>query len=64
MSNSTLLEKDQMCLLGLNFNNTKNIQLIKFTTSLKLKNIILSIIFAILTFFKVVCQFAEKCYGR
>ena len=52
--------------LGLNFINStrKHTNLTKFRTSRKLKNIILSIVFAILTFFKLFVQFSEKCLGQ
>ena len=55
-----LLEKDQKCLLGLNIiNSTENIHIMKFRTSRKLKNMIRSINFAILTFFMFFVQFSE-----
>ena len=40
----------------------ENIQIMKFRASRKLKNIILSIIFAILTFFKLFVQFSEEFF--
>ena len=61
MSNFYLLEKDQKCILGLNFINSTTRKHTNNEVSRKLKNIILSIIFAVLTHFKLF-QFSEKCY--
>ena len=64
LSNFYLLEKDQKCWLGLKSSTVlENIQIMKLRTSRKLKNIILSIIFASLTFFKLFVQFSETWQG-